>query len=149
MKLTLAIITLITYALVGVFLYVVGFDVNDLQGSVDWRAAVAEGGKFAYIKATGGINSANPRFGQQYASAQNAGLFHGAYHLAEPASTSGAAQANYFFAHGGAWSADGKSLPGALDLEYGPKGQPCHGLSQNAMINWINDFSNTYHGVTG
>jgi len=35
------------------------------------------------------------------------GLTRGAYHFARPGSSSGAAQADYFLAHGGRWSGDG------------------------------------------
>ena len=37
----------------------------------------------------------------------------------------------------------GRTLPGAIDLEAG-----CYGLSPAAMVNWIRDFSNTYHSRT-
>jgi hypothetical protein len=30
-----------------------------------------------------------------------------------------------------------------------PYGATCYGLSQSAMVNWIRDFSNTYHSRTG
>jgi hypothetical protein len=49
--------------------------------------------------------------------ATNAGLIRGGYHFARPDVSSGATQANYFLAHGGGWSADGRTLPGALDIE--------------------------------
>lgn len=35
-----------------------------------------------------------------------------------------------------------------LDLEPGSSSQ-CYGLSAGAMVAWIRDFSNTYHGKTG
>lgn len=56
-------------------------------------------------------------FNQNYVGATNNGIIRGAYHFAHPDSSSGAAQANYFLAHGGGWSRDGITLPGALDLE--------------------------------
>jgi hypothetical protein len=49
--------------------------------------------------------------------------------------SSGAAHASYLASNGGAWSADGRTLPAVLDLEAG-----CHGLSQAAMRTWIADF---------
>ena len=30
-----------------------------------------------------------------------------------------------------------------------PNGATCYGLSASAMVNWIADFSNTYHSKTG
>jgi hypothetical protein len=47
----------------------------------------------------------------------NVGMIRGAYHFALPNSSSGATQANYFAGNGGGWSWDGKTLPGALDIE--------------------------------
>ena len=45
------------------------------------------------------------------------GIIRGPYHFARPGSSSGAAQARHFLAHGGKWSGDGRTLPGAVDLE--------------------------------
>lgn len=49
--------------------------------------------------------------------ATNAGLIRGGYHFARPDISSGSTQATYFLAHGGGWSPDGITLPGALDIE--------------------------------
>ena len=62
------------------------------------------------------------------------GLVRGAYHFALPDHSSGTAQAAWFATHGGAWSADNHTLPGALDIEYNPYGAACYGLSQAAMV---------------
>ncbi|KAF7720789.1 hypothetical protein EC973_006076 [Apophysomyces ossiformis] len=100
--------------------------------------------QFAYIKATEGTTYKSPQFNKQYTGATNVGLIRGAYHFARPGASSGAAQANYFLKNGGGWSGDGRTLPGAIDLEAG-----CSGLSHAAMVNWIHDFSNTYKAKTG
>lgn len=94
-----------------------GIDVSAHQPGVNWNAVKANGIEFAYIKATEGTSYISPEFNKQYTSATNAGLIRGAYHFARPAASSGAAQANYFVSHGGGWSGDGSTLPGALDLE--------------------------------
>ncbi|MGW3073244.1 lysozyme [Kitasatospora sp. NPDC001132] len=126
-----------------------GLDVSSYQGNVNWSSVAANGAKFAYVKATEGTGYTNPSFAQQYNGSYNAGLIRGAYHFALPNASSGATQANYFVSHGGGWSADGKTLPPALDIEYNPYGATCYGLSQSAMVNWIRDFSNTVHSRTG
>ena len=76
----------------------------------------------------------SPTFNSQYTGATDAGLIRGSYHFAHPDESSGATQADYFLAHGGesaahavllsnsnpllgGWSADGITLPGALDIE--------------------------------
>ncbi|WP_414635951.1 lysozyme [Amycolatopsis sp.] len=127
-----------------------GMDVSGYQGNVDWSSYWSQGYKFAYVKASEGTYYTNPYFAQQYNGSYNVGMIRGAYHFAVPSDSSGATQANYFLANGGGWSADGKTLPGALDMEYNPyDGGTCYGLSQSAMTAWIKDFSDTYHGRTG
>ncbi|VDB89354.1 unnamed protein product [Peniophora sp. CBMAI 1063] len=125
-----------------------GIDVSGYQGSVDFEAAKAKGIVFAFIKATEGTTYQNPDFSQQYDSATSAGVIRGGYHFAHPDTSTGAAQAKYFLAHGGGWTSDGLTLPGALDIEYGASAE-CYGLSASAMVSWIKDFSNTYHSSTG
>lgn len=88
-------------------------------------------------------------FSTQYDGATAAGLIRGAYHFAQPAESSGAAQAKYFASNGGGWSDDGITLPGALDIEYNPSGDTCFGLSASAMVDWIEDFVTTYESETG
>lgn len=125
-----------------------GIDVSGHQGNVDWAGYWGQGKRFAYVKATEATNYINPYFAQQYNGSYNVGMIRGAYHFATPDTSTGAAQANYFVDHGGGWSADGKTLPGALDMEYNPYGATCYGKSKTAMTAWIRDFSNTYHART-
>jgi GH25 family lysozyme M1 (1,4-beta-N-acetylmuramidase) len=121
-----------------------GVDVSSWQGAINWTSVKAAGIQFAYIKATEGTTYADPDFSDNYTNAYYAGVIRGAYHFAQPGESSGAAQANFFATHGGAWSADNLTLPGMLDLEGG-----CYGLSAGAMQSWILDFYNTYKADTG
>ncbi|MEV0528748.1 lysozyme [Streptomyces sp. NPDC050439] len=126
-----------------------GVDVSSHQRKVAWSTLRKSGVRFAYIKATESKSYKNPYFTQQYNGAYNVGMIRGAYHFALPNTSSGATQARYFLAHGGGWSKDGKTLPGALDMEYNPYGATCYGLSKQAMVNWVRDFFNTYKARTG
>ncbi|KAH9066212.1 glycoside hydrolase family 25 protein [Lactarius vividus] len=110
-----------------------GCDVSNWQGSLNWATIKSQGVQFAYIKATEGTTFIDSYFNQNYVGATNNGIIRGA----------GAAQANYFLAHGGGWSGDGITLPGALDLE-----GSCAGLTAAQMVSWIHDFANTYHAAT-
>lgn len=125
-----------------------GIDVSSHQGTIDW-ATVAPSIDFAYAKATEGTYYTNSYFSNQYTGAYNQGLIRGAYHFAIPDNSGGAAQADYFLAHGGGWSADGKTLPGALDLETNPYGAQCYGLTQGQMDAWIWSFTDEYASKTG
>lgn len=126
-----------------------GMDVSGYQGNVAWSTAYANGARFAYVKATEGTSYTNPYFAQQYNGSYNVGMIRGSYHFALPGNSSGSAQADYFVNHGGGWSADGKTLPGAVDLEYNPYGATCYGLSKSSMTAWITAFSNRYRTRTG
>ncbi|WP_092529976.1 lysozyme [Amycolatopsis arida] len=126
-----------------------GIDVSGWQKNVDWQYWWNQGKRFAYVKATEGTGYKNPYFTQQYNGSYNIGMIRGSYHFALPDRSSGAVQANYFVNNGGGWSRDGKTLPGALDMEYNPYGSTCYGKSQAAMGAWIRDFHDTYHARTG
>jgi len=148
-----------------------GFDISHYQTNVNFQGAYNSGARFVIIKvrptprfsylpartlvditgpqATEGTTYVDPGFSAHYTGATNAGLIRGGYHFAHPNSGSGSSQATFFLAHGGGWSADGRTLPGMLDIEYNPSGATCYGLSQSAMVAWIQDFVNTYHGRTG
>lgn len=128
----------------GIMATVAGIDVSGHQGNVDWPAQWNAGKRFVWVKATEGTGYKNPYFSQQYGGSYNQGFIRGAYHFALPDRSSGATQATYFSNNGGGWSGDGKTLPGALDMEYNPYGATCYGLSKAAMTNWIRDFSDTY-----
>ncbi|WP_460567434.1 GH25 family lysozyme [Humibacter soli] len=128
-----------------------GLDVSGWQSltRANWTTIWNNGARFAYIKATESTDYTSGEFSEQYNDSYAAGLIRGAYHFATPNTSSGNAQANYFVAHGGGWSADGKTLPPLLDIEYNPYGATCYGLSQAQMVSWITDFSNTVQALTG
>jgi GH25 family lysozyme M1 (1,4-beta-N-acetylmuramidase) len=133
----------------GVLATVEGVDVSGHQGNVDWAAQWNAGRRFAYVKATENTNFRNPYFAQQYNGSYDIGMIRGAYHFATPNTSSGGAQADYFVNNGGGWSRDGRTLPGALDMEYNPYGATCYGLSQAGMTSWILGFSDRYKARTG
>ena len=128
---------------------VVGIDVSSYQRTVNWASYKSQKRVFAYVKATEGNSYKNPYFASQYGGAAKAGLIRGAYHFGNPSGASGKAQADYFVKHGGAWVADGKTLPGVLDIEYNPYGgNTCYGLSKTAMVSWISAFVTEYKKKT-
>jgi GH25 family lysozyme M1 (1,4-beta-N-acetylmuramidase) len=124
-----------------------GIDVSSYQGNINW-AAVAPYIDFSYAKATEGTYYTNPDFYNQYVGPYDQGIIRGAYHFAIPPGSSGQAQADYFIGHGGGWSGDGLTLPGALDIEYNPYpnsyGNECYDFSQSQMVAWISNFVAEY-----
>ncbi|MEV0274398.1 MAG: hydrolase [Hamadaea sp.] len=128
---------------------VAGVDVSHYQGTINWTSVRNAGIQFAYIKATEGTSYKDSAFNANYTNAYYAGVIRGAYHFARPNISSGATQANYLASNGGAWSADSRTLPAALDLEANPySGGYCYGLSTSGMRSWIQDFLNTYKSRT-
>ena len=125
-----------------------GIDVSGYQGNINW-AAVAPNIDFSYAKATEGTYYTNAYFYNQYVGPYNQGLIRGAYHFAIPNNSGGATQADYFVNNGGGWSNDGKTLPGALDIEYNPYGAECYGFTSAQMDSWIWSFVNEYAYRTG
>jgi len=120
-----------------------GIDISAYQGNINW-GAVKPYIDFSYAKATEGNYYTNPDFYNQYVGPYNAGIIRGAYHFAIPNNSSGQSQARYFIRHGGGWSSDGRTLPGALDIEYNPYGSECYGFTHSQMKAWIGDFVNEY-----
>jgi GH25 family lysozyme M1 (1,4-beta-N-acetylmuramidase) len=126
-----------------------GVDVSSHQGNVAWPTLWSSGVRWAYAKATEGTYYTNPYHAQQYNGSYDVGMVRGAYHFATPDTTTGAAQADYFVDRGGAWSADGRTLPGVLDIEWNPYGDDCYGKSASSMVSWIRNFLDRYRARTG
>jgi GH25 family lysozyme M1 (1,4-beta-N-acetylmuramidase) len=123
-----------------------GMDMSHYQGSIDYATQYSHGARFVYVKATEGVSYTDSAFAANYNGSYRAGFVRGAYHFARPNKSSGSAQADYFIGHGGGWSRDGRTLPGAVDLEYNPySGGTCYGRTNASMAAWIRDFSNRYH----
>jgi GH25 family lysozyme M1 (1,4-beta-N-acetylmuramidase) len=128
---------------------VLGIDISSYQGKLKWSTWTKKDRDFAYIKATEGTSYKNPYFSAQYGGAKKAGVIRGAYHFANPAGQAGYKQARYFVKHGGGWSADGKTLPGVLDIEYNPYGSTCYGVSKKNTVKWVSSFTREYKKLTG
>jgi GH25 family lysozyme M1 (1,4-beta-N-acetylmuramidase) len=120
-----------------------GIDISSYQGNINW-GSVAPYIDFSYAKASEGTYYTNPYFYNQYVGPHDYGVIRGAYHFAIPNNSSGQSQADYFIKHGGAWSGDGLTLPGALDIEYNPYGNECYKLTRSQMVSWIWNFIDEY-----
>jgi lysozyme len=90
-----------------------GIDVSHFQGEVDWRAVAAAGMRFAFIKATEGLEDVDPRFAQNWQGSRAAGLLRGAYHFLHP-NLDAKQQAAHFLS---VVTLDDDALPPALDVE--------------------------------
>jgi lysozyme len=92
---------------------VIGVDVSNHQGDVNWPVLARTDIAFAYLKATEGGDFRDRRFQANWAGAKKAGLPRGAYHFFTQC-RSGAEQARNFI---GLVPLEPDTLPPVLDLE--------------------------------
>lgn len=131
-----------------------GVDVSSFQhpsnAAINWASVAAAGYQFAAIKATEGNYYVNPYYANDAAAATAARMYVAAYHFANPADSTGAAQADYAVQNAGNYKVGGQYLPLGLDLEYDPYSTDwCYGLSPAQMVSWISDFVTEATTLTG
>ena len=115
---------------------------------INWTQVARAGYKFAFIKASEGNYYANPYYATDLSQAKAAGLYVTGYHFAVPNVSSGANQADYAVKQA-RYSADGRTMPLALDIEYNPYGGTCYGLTAARMVAWISAFIAEVRRLTG
>ncbi len=106
---------------------VIGVDVSNHQGDIDWLALARTDVAFAYIKATEGGDFRDRRFQANWEGARTAGLPRGAYHFFTLC-RSGAEQARNFI---DVVPREPGALPPVLDLEHMG---PCRSGAQVADV---------------
>lgn len=129
---------------------VLGIDVSGWTTVQDWVGWKDADKQFLIAKASEGNYGGNKNFAQQYGPATDKMMVRGAYHFANPSVSSGVDQALFFLSKGGGWTNDGKTLPGALDIEWNPySGNQCYDMTKEQLNQWITDFAETYKSKTG
>ena len=93
---------------------VIGVDVSNHQGDIDWQTLARSNVAFAYIKATEGGDFRDKRFQLNWEAAKRAGLARGAYHFFTQC-RSGAEQAKNFIA---TVPREYGALPPVIDAEH-------------------------------
>jgi GH25 family lysozyme M1 (1,4-beta-N-acetylmuramidase) len=133
-----------------------GVDVSYVQGAVNWTQVAGAGIKFAAVKATEGnyypsASNPNTYYASNFSGAKNAGLYVASYHFANPHVSGGVNQADFAVANSsGNYTADGRTLPLFLDLEYDPYStNKCYLLTQSQMVSWISAFAGEAQRLTG
>jgi lysozyme len=111
---------------------VIGVDVSNHQGDVDWPLLAKSNVAFAYMKATEGGDFRDSRFEQNWDGARKVGLPRGAYHFFTQC-RSGAEQAANYIA---VVPRDPLALPPVIDLEHMG---PCH--QGNQVISVIDEVT--------
>jgi lysozyme len=131
------------FQLAPLWYHVIGVDVSNHQGDIDWSALAGSNVAFVYIKATEGGDFRDKRFQLNWEGAKRAGLARGAYHFFTQC-RSGAEQAKSFIAtvpreHG--------ALPPVIDAEHMG---PCRtGQQVSNVIREITTFLDTLEAHYG
>ncbi len=109
-----------------------GIDVSHWQGSINWTSVRGAGKRFAFCKATEGIDYTDPTFATNWPAMKAAGLLRSAYHMGRPA-VDAIAQADFFYDTVVPSSGD---LPLVLDLEQ------TDSLTPTQVRAWVVSFVN-------
>jgi GH25 family lysozyme M1 (1,4-beta-N-acetylmuramidase) len=119
-----------------------GIDVSHWQETIDWAKVKVAGKRFAYMKATESTDFVDNKYATNRAQAKAQGIKVGAYHFAQPSTTSGdaVAEANWFIKNAGPVS--GELLP-VLDLEV------TNGLTDAQLATWTKAFMDRVYTLTG
>src|SRR5437016_2564578 len=79
---------------------VLGIDVSNYQGVIDWRQVADSGIKFAFMKCTEGRTYFDPYFERNWKGSKDNGLYRGGYHFARPDLNSDArTESDWFYDH--------------------------------------------------
>ncbi len=104
-----------------------GIDVADQDGRVDWTAVKNSGKTFAFVKATEGASVKDAAFPHHWQTMKNVGMIRGAYHFFHPHTSDPVLQAKEFLKTVGNFESG--DLPPVLDIEIND------GVSNQAVIN--------------
>lgn len=128
----------------------IGIDVSDYQGSIDWSQVASAEYSFAFVKATegegwtGDAKARQQNFEANMQGASSTGMLVGAYHFARPdLGNSAADEARWFVNVAGDYIKSGYLRP-VLDIEVG-----ADALGGAALSSWVSEWMETVTSETG
>jgi GH25 family lysozyme M1 (1,4-beta-N-acetylmuramidase) len=128
---------------------ILGIDVSEYQGAINWAKVKTTGCIFAYAKATQSTNYSDSYFLANMANGNSAGVIMGAYHYATPENDSAKDEATYFLSVAGSYIKSCK-LPPVLDLEDPVSGPPLTtAFTSAALTAWVKEWMVTVYNATG
>jgi len=152
--LTLAILAAATQAAPVFAVFQNGIDVSTHQGTINWTSVKNAGVKFAFTKATEGIDFLDNKFTTNMAGAKAAGVLIGPYHFARPDSyntdpNDAANEANDFVdAIQSYYVGNSLTLRPVLDVETLP-GVGTTAQNKAFLSKWIRDFADVVNSRLG
>ncbi len=119
-----------------------GVDVYEGNGTVNWSTVHSAGISFAFTKATQGNYYQDPDMAANMNNGKAAGLAMGVYDLADPATCSPSTEANYFWNFAQNYIvADGQTLLPVLDFEPQTLGETTF-TGASSWADWVNQWCN-------
>lgn len=128
-------------------LFIPGIDVSRYQGNINWASVKDAGIKFAFCKATEGVDFIDVQFTQNIVNANAAGVPIGPYHFARPDSfesnpNDAIDEANDFVdAIAPYYAQPGIRLRPVLDVERLPTPGEFTGTTKAYLSKWVRDFA--------
>jgi lysozyme len=126
--------------------FIPGIDVSNFQGSINWTSIKNAGIKFAFCKATEGVDFVDARFTTNIVNANTAGIPIGPYHFGRPDSNEANPndaidEANDFVdAIAPYYAQPGIRLRPVLDVERLPTPGEFTGTTKAYLSEWVRDF---------
>lgn len=126
--------------------FIPGIDISNHQGSINWTSVKNAGIKFAFCKATEGVDFVDARFTQNIVNANTAGIPIGPYHFGRPDSqennpNDAIDEANDFVdAIAPYYVQPGIRLRPVLDVERLPTPGEFSGTTKAYLSEWVRDF---------
>jgi GH25 family lysozyme M1 (1,4-beta-N-acetylmuramidase) len=129
---------------------VLGLDVSQFQGTIDWNEVAASGKQFVFMRSSRTNLTKDPTFDANLAGATAAGLLVGPYRFVLPNGLNDAGplvdplqDADKFFAAAGSTMTTGY-LPPVIDVEAAGAA-----LGKPGLSNWVNTFSDEIFRLSG
>ncbi|MBS1651206.1 MAG: T9SS type A sorting domain-containing protein [Bacteroidetes bacterium] len=128
---------------------IMGLDVSDYQGTINWTQVKATGITFAWAKATEGVTVNDAQYLNNASNGVSAGVYMGAYHFARPENNTASNEANHFLSIA-ASHITSCELPPALDLEDPPSGTALTSyFTASQLSTWVTTWCNAVYVATG
>lgn len=119
-----------------------GVDVYEGQGSINWSSVHSAGISFAFTKATQGNYYEDPDMAANMNNGKAAGVVMGVYDLADPEKCTPGTEANYFWNYAQNYIvADGRTLLPVLDFEPQTLGETSY-IGASSWSDWVNQWCN-------
>lgn len=127
----------------------IGVDTSKYQGRVNWQAVKDAGYSFAFIKASEGVNYADPEFAVSWDTARKANMIVGAYHFAR---VSKSPTIDEDAKKEAAWFASlikdtDEMLPPILDIEWDKKADSV--IKSAEVVTWCDVFTKELAQILG